>query len=116
MKIQVSITKETSGEDLRDILVTALEGGIGYWAVCSWPDSMGYQEALELFALGKVAFTIQDDEGDEDPAELTRDRLLSGLGQWMEEKGTVDIDPGQIDASDADCIVQLALFKTVIYG
>ena len=86
-------------EDIDDIMVAALEGGINYW--CS--------EAVEDI---------------DEKWELDLEKFLNGFKLWVEqgldEYGAVQkdgtVDCCQIDAACADEIVQLALFGEVTFG
>ena len=110
-------------QDIDDIMVGALEGGINYWA-----DSADVIEEKrvadwghEQIARGGVLM-IHDFE-DDVTHELTLEKFLTGFKLWFENGydncGAVsanEVDCGMIDASDADCIIQFALFGEVVYG
>lgn len=110
-------------QDIDDIMVCALEGGINYWAdaadvieekrVADW--------GHEQIARGGVLM-IHDSEEDE-THELTLEKFLTGFKLWFENGGdnygavsANEVDCGMIDAGDADCIIQYALFGEVVYG
>ena len=110
-------------EDIDDIMVCALEGGINYWA-----DSADVIESLrvapwghEQIARGGVLM-IHDQEEDMSH-ELTLEKFLTGFKLWVEQGldhynavcGKT-VDCCEIDASCADNIVQLALFGEVLYA
>lgn len=122
VKIQQSIL--VTEQDIDDIMVSALEGGITYWAdradviedrrVADW--------GHEQIARGGVLL-IHDAEEDE-VYELTREKLLDGI-KLAYEYGCYEeyewcdgykLDCCQIDAEVADCIVQYALFGDWVYG
>lgn len=106
-----------------DLFTTALEGGIGYWSVCSayhW-SNQGTDDFKGFYAV------VKDDE-----AERMIDRAVIAKGyrlavsadwrdrlRWSSEKPplvvTEDTD-WDYDAGDADIIVQLGLFGKVVYG
>jgi hypothetical protein len=102
-----------------DILVTALEGGINYWAAVpeykvDYPNS--------------VTAIVADLEGDDKPVELTYDLIKAGYDLLLSGKiklhsGLVkDLEHSQRtgefegDSELADCIVQAAIFQDVIYS
>ncbi len=119
-KISASVTAKVLDEDIDDIMVTALEGGINYW--CKRAEVVG--EYLGEYASEQISrggeLCLYDSESD-DVYTLTLDKFLRGLATYI--SGCYDIavdsgrvDPGQIDAEGADCIIQYALFDDVIYG
>ena len=110
-------------QDIDDIMACALEGGINYWAdsadvieekrVADW----GHKQ----IARGGVLM-IHDFE-DDVIHELTLEKFLTGFKLWLENGGdncgavsTNEVDCCKIDAGDADCIIQYALFGEVVYG
>lgn len=124
-EIEVNLTEQ----DIQDIVIIALEGGIGYWACLDDTDASGDKTTSEwaadvLLTGGSLTFT--DAEGDPDDPDteswtLTLDKLLNGIKLYFEDGCHVkvednSIDTSDIDANDADCIVQFALFGEVVYG
>lgn len=111
----------TLGERLcLDILSTAFEGGIGYWAIAT---------NIARDAEGNyAAITLEDAEGEEDWSHLVDcDAIHRGIQAVFDElRGTkvhrnlltavINDDAGDIDADDADAIVQMACFGDVVYG
>jgi hypothetical protein len=114
----IQIEVQVSDEDINDIMVAALEGGINYWcneASCQEQD--GYLSDM----LSKGKEIILEDDVSGDTVILNKEKLLKGIKLAIKQgyislTGDYRIDTGQIDACDADTIVQLALFDTVIYG
>lgn len=125
MTTEISVTHTISIPDelLHTIFVTAMEGGIGYWSTCTgyrWSkDGAGDTEDLEGFYAN-----IEDVEEDSKPHRIDRDTIIKGVAKlltstecrWLAEKFFGDLDDIDLDAGDADIIVQLALFGTVVYG
>lgn len=110
-------------QDIDDIMVCALEGGINYWADSA--DEVEEKRVAdwghEQIARGGVLM-IHDFE-DDLTHELTLEKFLTGFKLWFENGydncGAVsanEVDCGMIDAGDADCIIQFALFGEVVYG
>lgn len=110
-------------EDIDDIMVAALEGGITYWA-----DAADVVEELRVADWGHEqiarggSLLIHDQEEDK-TYELTLEKFLTGFKLWVEQG--LDhynavcghtVDCCEIDASCADNIIQLALFGEVLYG
>lgn len=128
VKLSVKITEE----DINDIMVTAIEGGIGYWA-CLDNTSQEFENAPENEAVSETAarllidgktITFFDEEEEDRPLEMNLDNLLDGIIKFFERgydrcsafcsDGTIDCT--EIDSECADCIIQLALFDDIVYG
>lgn len=121
--VEIRKTLKITEEDIDDIMVAALEGGINYWA--NKAEVVG--ECLNEWASHQIskggAIRLHDYEEDE-WYELTLEKFLSGIGKWYEKGGDfyeavqVDgtLDCCNIDATVADSIVQYALFGEVVFG
>ncbi len=116
-----------------DVFVTALEGGIGYWSECETYHWRGNPEAIGMPAgeedLEGFYAIIRDVEDDDKVWRIDGDTIARGLrlarGEWRDKihwncggppPVVVDEDGWDHDAWDADCIVQLGLFREVMYG
>jgi len=131
MKHKVSIlqTHEFSEQDLNDLMVTALEGGINYWcgkATMVLADDGTYKDVLpedqtninyasDIIGYGG-SLVLQDSESD-DEWTLTPEKFLNGIKKYCEENSIalnhlIDLH----DAGDADCIVQYALFDEIVFS
>lgn len=118
-KIQVEMT--VTPYDIENIIITAIEGGIGYWA-CLLNDEIEFdnqpddipvsQYATELLLLGKTIKFVDTEEFSE-IWELTLEKLLLGIKLSMEDE---PFDLNDLDTEQSDCIVQYALFGELIYG
>jgi len=117
---------------LFDLFTTACEGGINYWADVDayhlWlPDSEYDPDYNGFYA------DLTDHVDDERPNPLHVDRLVMSSGltlasrawrhkvSWSTAPPPVAItaearDRWDFDAGDADVILQLGLFKDVVYG
>ena len=118
-------------EDIEDIMCTALEGGINYWADYDRNDTeyLPYIESSDepfselctkILLSGGWVWLIDEDRNYQ---WLTLDILLNGIRRWIEGGydmyGAVDgdeLDCGSIDSECADCIIQITLFNDVVYG
>lgn len=137
MELEVTVTPE----DIDDIVCTALESRIGYWA-CLDNSTEEFENAPEeetvsettsrLLKEGKT-ITLIDEEEDE-KHELTLEKLLAGIKLYLEDKqrpyniladdlnsagyskGTYELDCCMIDADVADMIVQYAVFGEVVFA
>ncbi len=120
MKLNINFDVEYDNEVIDDIMATALEGGITYW--CDNAEVVGDylgEYASEQISRGGT-LKLHDSEEDE-TYELTLDKFLAGLATVVGERGLDviyqgKIDPSNIDAEDADAIIQYAIFGEVVYG
>jgi len=123
--------EEAARDRANSILCTAIEGGITYWAevlTYRWMDpERDYRPDTHA--------TVRDaeDEGGE-VHTLTAQSIIVGLSRlasgevgagnpaaeesWSDalRKVLAGDDEVDLDASDADCIVQAALFGEIVYG
>lgn len=122
-KFKVQITKEYTDEEMEDIVVTALEGGIGYWACLdNTTDDFKDQPkdtptavwCWQLLKEGKeLRFLDEEDDGAE--YHLCLSCLLNGI-RLATEQGFWDGDMDTLDALVADAILQYAIFNDIIYA
>lgn len=142
--MELLVTHKLEKDDILDILTTAIEGGIGYWA-CLRNDDPDWAEgrkqwkeehkndadptpcycdvAYKVMEMGKaVKFTdaeLDDDDPDLEYWELTMEKFLKGCSQYIQVTGK-DIkkamDESDFDAEDADMIIQYALFGELVFG
>lgn len=117
-------------QDINAIVITAVEGGVNYWAKLRryrWHDPATGED------LDEATVEVRDFEGDEPWRLVDRAVVVRGLRKLAgyhkggaphpdrqahfraiyHNLGTDDFD---IDAEDADCIVQAGLFGEVVYG
>lgn len=122
--VKAEIEAKLTAQDIDDIMVSALEGGITYWACkaevveekrCS---DWGHEQIARGGAL-----IIHDAESD-DKWELTLEKFLNGVKLWLQngddryhalQKGGT-LDTCVIDGEIADLIIQYALFGKVVFG
>ena len=126
---------EALDQMLFDIFVTALEGGIGYWSVCSeyhirfGPEHNHVEDVKGFVAV--ITNTVEDDpqyDGGEhriDRAVINKGYRLASSSEWRNRLSWSSSKPPMVigpdtdwdfDAGDADMIVQLGLFEDVMYG
>ena len=132
MNIELNLTLR----DARDLLITAIEGGIAYWCNDEWQNvniehSTGWGgEDTELWWYTKLEFD-SDCMGDEmKHYVLTPETMVEKFDAWAEycektmkwrwaewvEAMKEDDLAGSCDAEDADCFVQFCLFGEVVFG
>ena len=97
-------------ELLKDIVITAVEGGINYWAVVK-----NYQPSLGKFRITEIV----DDDLDEGKSlcdyRVDLDTVRRGYIRAIESGYTFD-DNTCLDAIEADVVIQFGLFDQVLYG
>lgn len=105
-----------------DVLCTALDsayGGSLYWVERTSIKNgnkadYGVECKYEVVSKGGVLVVISD-EGE--VKELDRAKFEKAIRQWFVNWGIpVNVDAGDIDADDADAILQIALFGEVVYS
>lgn len=116
-------TTEARTEFLHDVIIGAVEGGIGYWSQCS-----RYRNRDEVSATIHV---IKDDESgyEDEGLVLDAEAVKRGLKLISEGVGGINLrlrnrlmaadranDAGQLDAFDCDLIVQLGLLGENVYA
>lgn len=111
MSVQVGPFR-ISREFVDDVMATALEGGINYW--CSnvevEPVPTTVEWGSDALTEGHTLKIREPEENEGLVHELTLEKFVQGLLLWVETK------VGEIDANEADAIVQYAIFGDVIYG
>jgi len=111
-------------EFLGDIIITAVEGGVGYWAMIS-----GYRWHGVPSPVATLTEHESHKDGDPITGKLDIDSIASAIGRIVrgEIKLRADLikliagasaanDGGDIDAEGADVIAQVAVLGDVIYG
>lgn len=121
MEIDVNYKASYTKQDIDDILCAALEGGICSW--CGRVEVVG--EYLGEYASDQISrggnLILYDVETGKSYT-LTPYRFEKGLTQFLKNKGAKplnrrnSLDTTEINATDADEIVQYALFGRVVYG
>ena len=107
---------EVTDDHLDSILVGAFEGGSNYWAAkveVAKDDYKGKKIASECVAAGGELYIYCD--GDQSAHLLTKECLINGLQQYLNESKHKNWPDGG-DAYTDDCILQYALFEEVVYG
>lgn len=117
-------------EDIDDIMVSALEGGINYWCKKAEvaDDYLGEYASDQISRGGEL---ILHDMEESKGYIVSKEKLIEGLKKYIAAgnecivretedygiyTGKLSIDAGNIDALAADCIIQYAVFGDVIYG
>jgi hypothetical protein len=120
---KIEIPLELTEYDIENIIVTGLEGGIGYWA-CLDNNGSDWEAkpkgepvstwATKLLIDGK-SLRLLDEEDREEGWLLTLDKILEGYRlNYINRPFDNNIDNG--DIVTADCIIQYGLFGKLVYG
>ena len=133
MRYAWNIKREISEEVVRDIITTAIEGGINYWAGID-NTKTAYKAAIQrLKEKGEQAFyesivielwnnhdsLVLYDLEDNESYELTKDQFVKGCELYETNTGksiVKQFDDAAFDAIDADMIFQYGIFGEVVFG
>lgn len=120
----MEMTKTDRDEFLDGVIITAVEGGIGYWSVCH---SYKWRNRPEVIAV--IQETDGDGEGFGDKITLDRDMVRKGIKEILSGETNVGSyltkmvaaanatnDGCELDADGADAIIQVACFGNLVYG
>jgi hypothetical protein len=130
LKVVVSKSHVFTTEEINDLIVTALEGGINYWCgkaeIIKFPngafvgvsleDQSNVHYASDVIGYGgKLKMT--DVEDDDEVWELDLPKMLKGIQMHCEAHNIAPEDlMDNYDADTADSIVQFALFNEIVFG
>jgi len=113
-----------SNEQINDLMVAALEGGINYWCGCATlkegsltPEQKEKMEYVsDAISLGGVV--VLEDAESSDTWELTKEKFLSGVEKTIEWGNYRDVEDmfDNHDAEVADVLLQYALFDEIVFG
>ena len=129
-EIMVKVSVYLTDEDVADLMCTAIEGGIGYWACLdntgdafiNAPKEEPVSETAAKIILNGGGVTFLEDEDRSQSWTLTLEKLLNGVKMFIEEDNRIGcvegtrVEMAYIDANDADSIIQYALFGEQIYA
>lgn len=124
---------------LSDVIITALEGGIGYWSAASeYRHGSVFEDYEEREDLRTPAYAVihemDEDEGGYKEKGLRVDNtaMAKAFKRIMDPKQEIPHcdrdwrkrlvaaywakDAGDLDAGDADAVVQIAVLGEVVYG
>lgn len=122
-QISATVSYKFDNEFINDVLCTALDsayGGSLYWLDRTFirngtKESYGVDCKYEVVSLGGTLAVIADEDDTEH--DLDKESFIRGLEIWVANRDTVmeELDAGDIDANDADAILQYALFGELVY-
>lgn len=129
--VDIKRTITLTEEDVEDLVVTALEGGIGYWA-CLDNRGQRFKDAPKDEPVSITASKILMDGGDlmflDNDDRRSRwsfsiGKLMEGIKLYIEQGHDVynvfsgdEVDMGMCDVECADIIFQLGMFGELVYG
>ena len=120
MELNINYTVEYDNQCIDDIMITALEGGITYWCdrIEVVGDYLGDYASDQISRGGTLRLYVPDEKK---WFELTLEKFVKGLEKVVGERspdivyeGKIDAD--EIDADDADAIIQYAIFGEIVYA
>ena len=117
------IRVELTQQDIDDIMVAALEGGINYWCDEAAVEGGEYLGKYASDQISRGGTLLLHDTDEDAYRKLDLEKFLKGFKLWLENGGDQygavqghEVDCCNIDAGCADEIVQYALFGEVVYG
>jgi hypothetical protein len=125
MQNEIKVSYYLTDDDIEDIVITALEGGIGYWACldnsdveeewwCKQPADMPTAEyAYKILCDGGTLHFLEEEGDDEWYMDMAD--LFKGIGLAIQNQDW-DGDMDMLDAMVADTIFQYAMLGSVVYG
>lgn len=121
LTITIKQVKEINLNDVQDLIETAIEGGIGYWAKLNGGEKKGNPQYLSdyPFTGGSIFIDEMDNNFETVVKEYKLDlgRIVTGLQLMADvyENHWNDFITGNYDAITGDVLVQLALFGEIKY-
>jgi hypothetical protein len=125
----LTIIHPVSEQDVIDLIVTAVEGGINYWCpaikikvgVCSDFTTRSERLADVILKGSTLLLAVDEDEtGNEEDFhwhELDKAKLQVGFDKFFARAhDKVRLDPGDWDVEVADGIIQMSIFGDIVYA
>lgn len=119
--VNVKSKLELTEQDINDLMVAALEGGINYWCrkarIVKMPE--GCDEKIYASDVISKGGTLElYDAESTDKWELTLEKFMNGVKFVCERDGYTSGEDlmDNHDADTADTIVQYALFNEIVFG
>ncbi len=123
--MKLTIEQTLTKNDFTNIIITALEGGIGYWG-CLNNDKPEFDKLKNMSVSEKVAeilwsggsielFDTDYDYQEADKWELTIGKFVNGLIKYM-KTDSKSFELENLDSLECDKIIQYALFNELVFG
>lgn len=123
-EIEITRKVKVSDQDIDDIMVCALEGGINYWCCKCEVYGGKYLGEYASDQISRGGTLIFFDAESDNQWSMNKGDFINGLKQYLSESpdagdilkpdGTLDLF--EVDGIVADSIVQYALFNEVVFG
>ena len=133
--MQIKLDVIVSRQLLFDTFVTAMKGGIGYFAVASeykWqkPGTDGEEDLENFRAVVSDAEAEEDEDGDFKDKVIDKAVIEKGFEKIINDDNLkissdirrkvalamIEPENADLDANDVDCIVQVGLFGELVYA
>ncbi len=121
-KFAIKVTTVVDEQFVWDILTTAAEGGIGYWA----DYSVTRTGPLDVVSVDYVRDLEDEGEGELLAESIGVEEIICAIGKILDENtsfvcdnllsAVTQNDASLLDAEDCDVIFQYACFGEVVYG
>jgi hypothetical protein len=112
---EVASTETVTLEQLNDLLITAVEGGIGYWSQVDKWGPENYDADIVFARLREIGEKHWREIRSTDFVAILP-RLTQESGQVRDAGWTINETLENADAEIADIAVQLVIFGKVVYG
>jgi hypothetical protein len=129
----INLDLDIHDHEIKDIVITALEGGIGYWG-CLLNEGKEFDDfyklqsyhqlstsefVADLLLSGKsvLLFDTELDFNKAEKWELNLTKLLNGIKLYIITNKQINLPlTDNLDSNMADSIIQYALFNELVYG
>ncbi len=121
ISLNINAKLELTEQDINDLMVTALEGGINYWCKKARISKMPEGCTKPMYASDVISkggtLELYDAEST-DKWELTLEKFMNGVKFVCERDKYTSAEDliDNHDADTADAIVQYALFNEIVFG
>lgn len=105
MSVELTIKKTLSEEEIADVITTAIEGGIGYWA-CLNNDTKEWADARKALKAAKAA------KGEKDTSVYYNEIIWALLSHGMSVQ-FIDAEADDYDNPDDDQVWELTMEKFI---
>jgi hypothetical protein len=116
----LTVRREVTPRQVVDTLISAFEGGVGYWCQIDNEKGPSYNEAQLFRVVDGDSFLLLIDQEERRAHKLTRAKIAEGLRLMAENhpddfRDMTSEDTGA-DAGTGDIFLQLCLLGEVSYG